>query len=183
MVTYTTRRNVLKAICGGAIGAGFSGTASASSPVSSELNAVRKVTRKYRDIEVARADDYAPISPYVPGMGFHFSDRAPPFGEDAQDPPVLVYFTNGSYTPSPGEDHEPDRDEDLILGAVEYVIPGDQTDDPPNIFNDEDSNRNLKLSEEEGWQYNSHDDFTALHAWVHRGNSAGVFNPINPTID
>lgn len=183
MVTNTVRRNVLKAIGAGVIGAGFSGTASADSPLSPELNAVRETTRQYRDIEVARDDDYVPITGYVPEMGFHFSDRTPPFGEDPQDPPVLVYFTNDSYNPSPGDEHDPDRDEDLILGAVEYIIRGDQTDDPPNIFNDEDSNRNLKLSEEEGWQYNDHGEFTALHAWVHRGNPAGVFHPTNPTID
>lgn len=151
--------------------------------LSQQLNTVRAVTKKYRDIEAARADDYFAVSPYVPGMGFHFATSVPPFGSDRSDPPVLVYFTNGSYNPDPGESHEPARDDDLILGAVEWIVPGNQEDDPPNIFNDEASPRHLKTTEEEGWHFESGEGFTGLHAWVHRGNPAGVFHPTNPTIE
>lgn len=156
--------------------------------LSQQLNAVRQATKKYRDIETARADGYVAISPYVPGMGFHFAkldeDGNPaPFGTELENPGVLVYYTNGSYNPDPFEEHDPAHDDDLILGAVEYLVPGDQEDDPPNIFNDEDSPRNLKVTEEEGWHFESQEGFTALHAWVHRGNPAGVFHPTNPTID
>lgn len=151
--------------------------------VSQQLNTVREATKKYRDIEAAREDGYFAVSPYVPGMGFHFAKGVPPFGKEVNDPPVLVYFTNGSYNPDPGEALDPDHDGDLILGAVEYIEPGDVTADPPNIFADEDSPRNVKTTEEEGWHFESEEGFTGLHAWVHRGNPEGVFHHTNRNID
>lgn len=98
-------------------------------------------------------------------------------------PGILVYFTNGSYNPAPGEEHESAHDDDLILGAVEWLVPGDQENDPPDIFSDESSDRELLVTEAEGWHFESAAGFTGLHAWVHRGNPAGVFHPTNPEID
>ena len=77
----------------------------------------------------------------------------------------------------------PSRDDDLVLGAVEYSVPGDQTESPPDIFADEASPRLLKVTEEEGWHFESAEGFTGLHAWVHRGNPDGVFHHANPNID
>lgn len=151
--------------------------------LSEQLNAVRAATKKYRHASAALDDGYVVISPYVPGMGFHFSDRNPPFGTEREDPPVLVYFPNGSYDPAPGEALDPERVDDLILGAVEYLVAGDQETDPPNIFADEDSPRRLATTEEEGWHFEDEEGFTGLHAWVHRGNPAGVFHTTNPTIE
>lgn len=93
-----------------------------------------------------------------------------------------VYSTNGSYNPEPGEEHDPDHD-DLVLGAAEWLVPGDREDEPPNIFDDEESHRELQVTEEEGWHFEEEEGFTGLHAWVHRGNPAGVFHPTNPEID
>jgi hypothetical protein len=180
-----TRRTVLKTVAGGVV-LGVTGTAAARAgpaKLSHQLNSVRAAMRAYRDAETARGEGYEDISGYVPGMGFHFARASPPFGTDIEDPPVLVYFTNGSYNPDPHESHDPDHDDDLILGAAEWLVAGDQTDEPPNIFNDEDSNRNLKVTEEEGWHFESAEGFTGLHAWVHRSNPAGVFHPTNPNID
>lgn len=157
--------------------------AASQAKLSHQLNAVRAATAKYRDLSNAEADGYEVISPYVPGMGFHFSDRTPPFGTDREDPPVLVYFTNGSYNPAPGEALDPDRKDDLVLGAVEYLVPGNQEEDAPNLFADEESPRTLKTTEEEGWHFEEAEGFTGLHAWVHRGNSEGVFHSTNPTVD
>lgn len=151
--------------------------------LSQQLNKVRAVTKKYRDIETAREDGYFAVSPYVPGMGFHFAKTVPPFGTDLEDPGVLVYYTNGSYNPEPGEEHDPAHDDDLILGAVEWLVKGNREANPPNIFNDEDSPRNLKTTEEEGWHFESKEGFTGLHAWVHRGNPKGMFHHTNPNID
>ena len=50
------------------------------------------------------------VSPYVPGMGFHYGD-GPQFGTELEEPGVLVDVTNGSYTPDHGKD--------LVLGATE----------------------------------------------------------------
>lgn len=182
--TNPNRRTVLKSIGCGLLVGSFGATPAVAQPgeVSQQLTAVRAVTRKYRDIETARDDGYRAVSPYVPGMGFHFAD-GPPFGTDLENPGVLAYFTNGSYNPNPGAEHDPDHDDDLILGAVEWIVPGDREDTPPDIFDDEDSPRNLKVTEEEGWHFEEAKGFTGLHAWVHRDNPAGVFHHTNPNID
>lgn len=180
---HPARRTVLKTI-GGGIGfaAAVVPATAGGDQLSEQLNTVRAVTRKYKDIETAREDGYAAVSPYVPGMGFHFAD-GPPFGTDLEDPGVLVYFTNGSYNPEPGEEHDSEHDDDLVLGATEWLLPGDQEEDPPNIFDDEESHRELQVTEEEGWHFEEEEGFTGLHAWVHRGNPAGVFHPTNPEIE
>ena len=186
-----TRRTALRTIAGGVVVgslAGPAGATEAPATLSHQFNSVRAATRKYKAVETARADGYVPITPYVPAMGFHFAQLAgsppapDPFGTDLEDPGVLVYFTNGSYTPDPGEEHDPTRDDDLILGAVEFLVPGNP-DPVPDIFADEASNRTLTVSEEDGWHYHDDEGFTALHVWVHRGNPAGVFHGTNPTVD
>lgn len=180
---HHTRRTALEMIGGGLLlGATVVPASAGDDRLSNQLNTVRDVTRKYRDIETARADGYAAVSPYVPEMGFHFAD-GPPFGTNLEDPGVLVYFTNGSYNPEPGEEHDPDHDDDLVLGAAEWLVPGDQAEDPPNIFDDEESHRELQVTEEEGWHFEEEEGFTGLHAWVHRGNPAGVFHPTNSGIN
>lgn len=200
-LNVVSRRSTLKAIGGGVLLGGVAVTpASArSDTLAHELNTVRAATRKYRDVALARADGYGTVvSPYTPEMGFHFvnpallalttapdSDRVGSGTVDLAEPPILVYTTTGSYNPAPGDVHEPDRDDDLRLSAVEF---GHLADDgspgtPADYFSDEDSSRNLKVTEEEGWEWVPGPAITALHVWVHRNNPAGVFHPTNPTID
>ena len=179
------------------VGFGLAGTAILTGPVGAasarsdelthELNEVRSATRKYRDVAEARADGYGTIvSPYVPNMGFHFVNPGL-IAADASEsvnlsqPPILVYYTTGNYTPGPGDVHDPDRDEDLRLGGVEFAH--GETGVAGNIFSDEGATRTLKVSEEDGWGPIPESPFWALHVWVHRGNPAGVFHPSNPTID
>jgi hypothetical protein len=195
-----TRRGVLRGTVIGLAGFSLVGTASARGDrLSEELNVVRAATRKYRNVDLARKDGYGTlVSPYAPNMGFHFVNPAyvapneqGPF--DLETPPILVYFPTGGYrqeirealSENPGPFiHDPARDDELRLGAVEFAHGGD--DGPPgtpaNIFSDEDARRNLKISEEEGWEFVPGPDITALHVWVHRGNPAGVFHPTNPTL-
>ena len=181
------RRSVLKTLGGavvlGSVAANPAGAETAS--LSHQLNTVRSLTRKYRDIETARDHGYFALSPYVPGMGFHFANSVPPFGTDLENPGVLVYYTNGSYNPTPGDPHDDGHDDDLILGGVEWLVPGNQEADPPNIFDDELSSRTLLTTEEEGWHHEEEGElsFTGLHAWVHRNNPEGVFHHTNPTVD
>lgn len=163
--------------------AGFASASGDGSELAHQLEEVRAATRKYRDVGAARADGFQPLLGYFPGMGFHFTDRNPPLGADRNDPPLLVYFTTGSYDPDPGEAHEPEHDGDLILGAVEYLVGGDQTDNLLDIFADEGSPRELQVTEAEGWHFEEDLNITGLHAWIHRGNPAGVFHPTNPAID
>lgn len=184
MKIQLTRRAVLGAIGGGLIAGTFATTATAKSDtLAHQLNAVRAATRTYRDVEQALDDGYVIASPYIPGMGFHFVKSSLMGSENIEEPTILVYVTNGSYNPDPFDPFDPERGDDLRLGAVEYVTPGDRSGDPPNLFADETSTRRLKVSEEDGWEYVSELGFTGLHVWVHRGNPAGVFHPTNPTVD
>lgn len=148
-----------------------------------QLDEVRAATQAYRDVGTARSDGYTPLLGYFPGMGFHFTAPHGPLGAERTDPPLLVYFTNGSYDPAPGDLHDPSHDDDLVLGGVEYLVAGDRSDDPPNLFADESSPRTLLVTEADGWHFEADLSITGLHAWVHRGNPAGVFHPSNPTID
>lgn len=178
------RRTVLKTVGGGLGLLAITTPASAGGDeLSQELNAARTQTLKYRDVQQARDDGYETVSPYVPEMGFHFM-QDPPYGTAITEPPILVYFTNGSYNPAPGAPHRPDHDDDLILGAVEYAVDSAEEEDAyPNLFSDEDSNRHLNVTEEDGWHWTPPLDGHALHAWVHRNNPDGVFQPFNRTID
>jgi hypothetical protein len=177
-----------------------------SSALASELNEVRKATQKYKDATNALEDGYVPLN-YVPDMGFHFANPAlfaPDHEADPVDgienPPILVYYTTGNFNPDDVTDEDgnvTDESTDwykhLRLGAVEYVHVGDEGEpfpsgaNPANYFSDEDAPRNLRVTEEEGWDpipdAEGNIAFTALHVWVHRGNPDGVFSPFNPTIN
>lgn len=186
------RRQLLKTVGLGLAGTAlFTGSAVAASndsdELAHELNEVRAGTRKYRDVAQARADGYATqVSPSVPNMGFHFVNPAL-FAADAMasvnlsEPPILVYYTTGDYTPEPGAVHDPSRDDDLRLGGVEFAH--QESGVAGNIFSDETASRTLKVSEEDGWGPIPGTPAMALHVWIHRGNPAGVFHPTNPTID
>lgn len=120
-------------------------------------------------------------------MGFHFenhsrfaSDENAP--HDLSEPGVLVYQTTGNYEPAPFQPHVPSRDDDLILGAAEFVHEGDP-DAAGDYFDDENSSRDVKTSEDEGWTAIPGTGHTGLHAWVHRSNPDGVFAPFNPTVE
>lgn len=185
------RRALLKGIGGGiALGMVPIGMASASSDeLASELNLARSATRKYRDIQQARADGYSITSEYVPQMGFHLVNPAFIASDetatgDITKPPILVYFTTGNYSPAPFEALDPAQEHNLRLGAVEYAHGGDAgpPGTPADYFSDEQSRRRLLVSEEEGWNWTPGPNVTALHVWVHRVNPAGIFAPSNPTI-
>ncbi|TVR36048.1 MAG: hypothetical protein EA390_01015 [Balneolaceae bacterium] len=183
-----------------------------NSALARELNDVRKATQKYKDASKALYDGYVPVN-YVPGMGFHFvnfalvaaNHEADPV-DGIENPPILVYYTTGNFNPDDVikengdvKDYFTNENTDwleyLRLGAVEYAHLGDAGEpfptgaNPANYFSDEEAPRNLKVSEEEGWEPIPNPEiedeifFTALHVWVHRGNPDGLFAPFNPTIN
>jgi len=186
MTFHATRRRALQVLGGGITAAVLSGTATAQSNLSQELNTVRQATQQYRDVAAARNDGYTQMSPYVPGMGFDLINgsrvaASETVDGDLPEPAVLVYFTTGNYNPAPFTPHDPERDDELRLGGVEFAHDGTEGVDA-DYFSDEEANRELAVSEAEGWHYLD-GEFTVLHVWVHRGNPAGVFHDTNPTID
>ena len=172
-------------------GIAFTGQASArSDALEQELDTVRCATEQYTDVALARSDGYAMVSPYTPQMGFHFVNPER-FASDSEaevditEPPILVYYGDGEYQPEPGDEHDDDRDDELLLGAVEFAHLGDDGEPgtPANYFSDEESEMDLDVSEEEGWNWTPGPDITALHVWVHKDNPDGVFSPTNPEIN
>ena len=172
-----SRRTVLKTIGGGTIAGGLFATSvtARSDTLAKQLNTVRAATRKYRDVATATADGYIDRV-FVPHVGHILADPAlvPDDTVDITEPEALIYIANQST----GED----EDSDLTLAAAEYIVPGDQAANPPNLFADEPASRHLTVTEEEGWHYNTRFEVTGLHVWVHRGNPAGVFSLTNPSI-
>lgn len=178
--THATRRTVLR-LAGAAGGIGLAGNAAAAGGLQGELAAVRSATAAYNDPANAYDDGYLvpvqadddpepepmPLEDVVDeahavcGMGFHFVNLALLGSTDPTEPAVLVYGV--------------DDDGDLVLGAVEWVVPkaGPYEDSPPDLFEDDDG--------AEIWQEDSPDTgLWSLHAWVHTHNPDGVFHPFNP---
>lgn len=110
---------IVLAVCLTTIGAG---AAAAAGPAGSaiagdsmthkDIAKVKQATAQYHDVAAAMADGFVQVSPYVPGMGYHYSNFGP---IDPYAPNTLVYAERGNG--------------DLKLVAVEYV-----SDDPFTVF-------------------------------------------------
>lgn len=178
------RRTVLRTIGAGVIGSiAAVGTAAAGGhTLADELNTVRDATRKYRDVDVAKADDYGffEIVPHA-GIVYINQDYLVPFEVfrdlEHTDPPTLLF-----YAPSEDVGDEEDVDEStIVLAGVEWLVTGRHENFDADIFNDEDSARNLKVTEEDGWHVAPGGlPFTGLHAWIHMANPNGVFARDHP---
>ena len=137
------------------------------------LRQVRKATRAYRDVEVAKAAGYEPAKtcaedPKYGGMGIHYANpKLLADGVlDPTRPEVLVY--------------QPGSDGKLSLGAVEYFQPDadqdlDTNDDRPSMFGVPFDGP--MLGHEPGMP--KHYD---LHVWLYKHNPAGIFAAWNPAV-
>lgn len=183
-----SRRTVLKTL-----GTATAGAAALIGPVSAhrgglkrELAEVRSATASYNDPANAYADGYAAIGPSGPvpledvvteaesvcGMGFHFGDLRFVGALMSGDPTqIAAYFDGWDRTMPQVLAYGVDDDDNLILGAVEYVIP-DSMPQHQDLF-DHDGGA-------EEWQVGPFPRVHSLHAWVHNHNPDGVFNPTNP---
>ena len=140
--------------------------AGAPAAAQKDLAAARAATARYQDVTRAVADGYESTVECVAipggGMGVHYVNMAL-IGDPALDPTrpeVLVY--------------EPQRNGDMKLVAVEYMIPKPMWDaqNPgkrPTMF--------AGIAFEDG-PMNTY----ALHAWVWRQNPAGTFAPFNAKV-
>lgn len=93
--------------------------------------------------------------------GFHFLKESLIGSTDITEPTVVVYGV--------------DDDDNLILGAVEWIVPkaGPFETNPPDLFVHDDG--------AEEWEEDSpFPGVWSLHAWVHTHNPDGVFNSTNP---
>jgi hypothetical protein len=138
-----------------------------------DLRRARAATRKFRDVEVARAAGYAAIGecvqdPKYGGMGIHYANPSlVADGElDVTKPEILVY--------------QPTRSGKLRLGAIEYF----QADADQDLATDTDRPSLFglpfdgpMLGHEPGMPI--HYD---LHVWLYRHNPAGLFAMWNPRV-
>lgn len=172
------RRRALRAIGAGALVVGglAGSTAARGGGLQRELAEVRSATAKYNDPANAYADGYIvpdphadPLAPLpledvvdeghaVCGMGFHFINPANIGKTNPTEPQVLAYGV--------------DDEGNLILGAVEYIIPNPISDGNPDVFENDEGT--------EEWHPGPLPDAQSLHAWVHTHNPEGVFHHTNP---
>jgi hypothetical protein len=134
-----TRRTVLKAAGAGATvsALAFGATATDEESLDDQLARAREATTKYADPEVALADGFTLLGPFVPGMGWHFINEANvqaavEEGFDVERPQLLTDGDTGAAC-----------DGELVLGSVEYAIQvgprGFNEENPPDVFADEEA--------------------------------------------
>lgn len=154
-----SRRNVLKVIGVGLATGGLFATRAVArtETLTQQLAIVRAATRKYRDIAAAKEDGYTMGPVAVPSVGHVFvnSNRIEDCKVTIAEPEALIYVPTNCKG-------EPDHS-DFKLAAVEYVVPGDRSANPPDLFADESASRHVKVTEEEGWHPNEDADVTGLH--------------------
>lgn len=143
-------------------------------PTTPDLRRARDATRRFRDVDVARAAGYQATGectddPKYGGMGIHYAnEELIAAGElDVTKPEILVY--------------QPTRDGRLRLGAIEYFqVDADQDlntdDDRPSLFGLPFDGP--MFGHEPGMPF--HYD---LHVWLYRHNPAGLFAMWNPRVD
>jgi hypothetical protein len=171
----------------------FTGTTVAGGHTfAAELDTVRDGTRPYRDVDVAKDDGDYVFFGVVPHAGVVYANPANIGNTGHSDDPALLFY-------APSEDLTQGDPEDVVdettlaLAGIEYLVTpwsSDPATDPAidtDIFDDERANRELKVSEEDGWHGfpippgdPGHMDVTGLHAWVHLANPNGIFAVNHP---
>lgn len=134
-MTRISRRSLLSTCGTGivALSAGCTGVLSSGNQLQSKLDGVESATEKYADPKKALEDGFKLGGPYVPGMGWHFTnpkrlEDAAKNGLDVEKPPMLTYLDN----------HDTDG---LKLASVEYALPSKVAEEKgtPDLFDDEDA--------------------------------------------
>jgi hypothetical protein len=139
---------------------------SLGSDINADLAKLRRVTASFHDFQTAsRAGWSAQITPCMVdpdgagGMGFHYGNTALIDGTASVEKPQLLLY-------------EPEKNGNLRLVAVEYIIPYTfhaRDAAPPRLFNQD-------FQQVDAFQ------LWGLHAWVWRDNPSGIFAPWNPQV-
>jgi hypothetical protein len=160
------RKNLLTILIAFAIAVVVVLPARASNSVGPDLAQVRSSTAGFHNIRAAQAAgynlvpglDYCFDNPGIGGMGFHYINVSLLDAVvDARKPEALVYAL--------------DNNGKLDLVAVEYIVPQSAWNaaQPPVLFG-----RSFELNQALG--------VYALHAWIWKHNSLGMFNDWNPKV-
>ena len=130
--------------------------------VEKDLATLRQITAAFHDSATAASAGWnAQITPCMTSgqgsMGYHFGNPALiGDGTVRVDQPELLLY-------------EPEKNGQMRLVAVEYILPGAPTDQPPSLFGRE-------------FTYNSAFGVWGLHAWVWKENPSGMFADWNPDV-
>lgn len=137
------------------------------SAVNQDLARLRQVTAGFHDFSAASAAGWsAQITPCMTdpggagGMGFHYGNVALIDGTASVEKPQLLLY-------------EPEKNGNLRLVAVEYIIPysfHSRSAAPPRLFNQD-------FQQVDAFQ------LWGLHAWVWRENPSGIFASWNPQVN
>jgi hypothetical protein len=130
----------------------------------SDLLEVRRATADFRSVPAAEAAGYERFLDCFEsaegGMGQHYVDVAALDSViDPLHPEAMVYEVR----------FDESRGEHLTLVAVEWVVPGAPTDEPPELFG-------------EHFHFNPTLGIWALHAWLFERNPSGMFADWNPNV-
>jgi hypothetical protein len=134
--------------------------------VNKDLATLRQVTASFHQFDKATAAGWSAkitacmTDPTLGGMGFHYGNTNLIDGTARVDQPELLLY-------------EPEKNGDLRLVAVEYIIPytfHSRESAPPVLF---------------GKEFKQNDVFQlwGLHAWVWQDNPSGMFANWNPTVN
>jgi hypothetical protein len=138
--------------------------------VEKDLAAVRQVTTRYHDVNVALAAGYEPIPikgdlcvthEHHGAMGIHYLNAAL-VGDGVLDPlqPELLLY-------------QPTKDGVRLIGVEYFVL--DTGQEHPTLFGRPLDGPNSSLEPEIARHY-------SLHAWIWQANPAGIFEPYNRNI-
>lgn len=135
--------------------------------VNKDLAALRRVTASFHDFNTAKHAGWSTqITPCMTdpggagGMGFHYGNTGLIDGTASVEKPQLLLY-------------EPEKNGNLRLVAVEYIIPYSfhpRSAAPPVLFNQQ-------FAQVDAFQ------LWGLHAWVWRDNPSGIFAPWNPRVN
>ncbi len=130
------------------------------------LAQVRRATAQYHDVTEAEDSGYQQVSPFVPGMGYHYVNGSLMDAEVIPtQPEALVYVDN------------PADDSKRRLVAVEYLIPENL------VENQSELDGKFPGVDGDTWHHEHEIQAWTLHAWVWYDNPEGVFHSTNPRVN
>lgn len=134
-----------------------------SEPTEKQLEAAKRATEKYRDINVATAEGFVQGSPDVPGEGFHYlNPNRLDCKFDPARPEILLYAVLPGHT-------QPQ------LVSIEYAIPFacmPADGPPPQGF----------AGKLDTWHSDEPVPFWTVNVWLYFRNPNGLFTLENPLV-
>jgi hypothetical protein len=125
-----------------------------------ELEAVRRASARFHDVDQALAEGYVDIGLFMPNMGWHYMKQDNVDASFELDEPELLVYVDDPCSSK------------RKLVAVEYAVPFELSKRAPKGF----------TGRADVWDPNQQFRLWTLHAWVWEYNPAGVFAPHNTRV-